>query len=232
MKYEEYIQTEAFRRFFKAEDRRKRWRLPILIGSGIILLMMIGALICLDFIPEEKRTDTLTVLGYVLIGASLAGLIVLAIFQSMSTSRDNNGNRLPAYSAAMLLFALENLSSGWHVENGLLTFCISVTTGAEQGKFNTVSLIRKEEKLELDLSGFSGTLTMQDILELILYGLFNFLENNAVQITAIKCFFCVDEVRGKEEFLYRDGKWRWLVRTIKGRYCNVVKYARRKNLIA
>ena len=102
MKYEEYIQTEAFRRFFKAEDRKKRWRLPMLISSGIILLMMIGALICLDFIPEEKRTDTLTVLGYVLMGVSLAGIFVLAIFQSMSTSRDNNGNRLLAYSAAML----------------------------------------------------------------------------------------------------------------------------------
>ena len=102
MKYEEYIQTEAFRRFLKAEDRKKRWRLPILISSGIILLMMIGALVCLDFIPEEKRTDTLTVLGYVLMGVSLAGIFVLAIFQSMSTSRDNNGNRLLAYSAAML----------------------------------------------------------------------------------------------------------------------------------
>lgn len=232
MKFKDYVATDAFRKFLIGKERQKRWRRPVLIGFAAVVLMTIGAIVCLEAIPAENESDPIKTVGYVLLGLAVAGMLVFSVIGSKIASRDNNGNRLPAYAAAMLLYAQENLSDVWRIENGLLTFRIEVSYQTDQKKIDAFSVIQKDETRMFDLSGFSDTIEMRDVLEMVLYGLFGFLERSAVQPTAVKCSVSVNGACGKEEFLYSNGKWKWLIGSFRRQYCRTVKYAVRKNLIA
>lgn len=230
MKFKEYIASERFQREMSDLGKGKKWNKLIIVGWLIGVAFLVGALVCLELLPEELRTDGLGVLGIVLGAIGVVVLIALSFFGAKFSGRDDNGRRKPVYAVAMLLYARENLADGWRVDNGLIAFSISVTTEEKGKELKSVTLERGGERTEVDLAAFNGSLEVLDITGLILCGLFAFLERSPVPVTAIRSTFRLNEREGKPIFLYRNGKWTLTGKLQKGEYLSIERYARKKGI--
>ena len=112
MKFKEYIASERFQREMSDLGKGKKWNKLIIVGWLIGVAFLVGALVCLELLPEELRTDGLGVLGIVLGAIGVVVLIALSFFGAKFSGRDDNGRRKPVYAVAMLLYARENLADG------------------------------------------------------------------------------------------------------------------------
>lgn len=80
MKFKEYIASERFQREMSDLGKGKKWNKLIIVGWLIGVAFLVGALVCLELLPEELRTDGLGVLGIVLGAIGVVVLIALSFF--------------------------------------------------------------------------------------------------------------------------------------------------------
>ena len=231
MTFQEYIASGPFQRQLSDLRKGKQFRKWLWIGPVVGILLLIGALVCMDWLPEEMRTPALQTLGIVLGAVGFAVVIIFSLIGAKLSGRDDNGRRKPVYAVALLLYAREFLADGWHAENGLLSFVIEIA--AEDNRQLTGAVLeRADHRLEIDLSAFLQTLEPSDVAYLVLYGMFTYLDRSAVSLTAIRCSVRLKGKQGKDEFLYRNGKWTWNGRIWKGYYRQILRYARKKGICA
>ena len=230
MKFKEYIVSERFQREMSDLGKGKKWNKLIIAGWFLGAAFLIGALVCLEWLPEELRTEEIGILGMALGIIGFVVLVVLSFFGAKFSGRDDNGRRNPVYAAAMLLYARENLADGWRIDNGLLAFSISVTAEEKGKELKSATLERGGERTEVDLAAFNGSLEVSDVPGLILCGLFIFLERSSVPVTAIRYTIRLNEQEGKPTFLYRNAKWTLTGKLQKEEYRRIERYARKKGI--
>ena len=232
MTFQEYLQTEYFKKLdgnLRESKRMKKW-IWLLLGL-FISAMVVGYLL----FDEEKNDagiwDWQNILSLSLVGVGFVFMIVLCVFGARYTKRDDNGNVRPAYLIALWLYAWEAFSDGWRVENGVVTFyldCRSV-----RPKEYEMWLEREEEAVQVLPDALKETGDVMDALLIVQMGLYAWVEKTSPVLTSVRYRVKENGVLADQKwsFLWREGRPKYSMRRVRYSYRRARRIAMKKGII-
>lgn len=232
MTFQEYLQTEYFKKLDRNLRESKRMKKWVWILFGLFLASMVVGFLLFD--EEEGEAgiwDWQNILSLCLCGVGFVFMIVMCVFGARYSKRDDNGNTRPAYLIALWLYARETFSDGWRAENGGVTFYLDGRS--VRPKEYEMWLEREGEAVCVLPDALKETGDLLDAVLIVQMGLYAWVEKASPVLTSVRYRVKEDGVLAdkKWSFLWQEGKPKYVMRRVRYSYRRARRIAMKKGII-